>query len=74
MLEPTQSQADQSLIAQQDFEELIDRMIHDRFDYRSILAGASAALARSISASAGPKKVPEWFARNAMLTKDWGKD
>lgn len=67
-LSPTNTQIDQAAVAHQDFAETIDRMIKEGFDYRSILAGAAAALAQSIMVSAGPAKVPEWFAMQSAMT------
>lgn len=73
MTEPTTNQIDQAAIAHRDFAELIDRMVKEGFDYRSLLSGAAAALAQSIMVSAGPAKVPEWFAMQSALTMSLAK-
>ena len=70
----TKAQVDQAALAQHDFEELIDRLIRDGFDYRSILTGAAIAITNSISVSAGPHLVAQWFAQNAALTMHLAKD
>lgn len=70
----TQSQQDQSTIAQHEFEEVLDRLVTEGMDYRAILAGAGTAIAHSISVSSCPKKVPQFFAQWSELTKDFGKD
>jgi hypothetical protein len=67
-LHPNNAQIDQAAIAHNEFGELIDRLIKEGFDYRSILAGNSAAIAQSIMATAGAKKVPEWFALQSAMT------
>jgi hypothetical protein len=72
-LTPTESQIDQAAVAHQDFAEVIDRMVKEGFDYRSILSGAAAALAQSIMVSVGPSKVAEWFALQSALTMSLGK-
>lgn len=73
-LSPTKAQTDQAAVAQHDFEELIDRLIRDGFDYRSILTGAAIAITNSIAVSAGQHLVPTWFAQNAALTMHLAKD
>ncbi|GLV21990.1 hypothetical protein TomMM35A_18430 [Sphingobium sp. TomMM35A] len=65
---PTESQIQQSAIAHEEFCAVLDRLVKEGFDYRSILSGASAALAQSIMVSAGPAKVSEWFAMQSALT------
>jgi hypothetical protein len=70
---PTANQIDQAAIAHEEFGSLIDRLIKEGFDYRSLLAGASAALTQSIMVSAGPGKVAEWFATQSALTMHLGK-
>ena len=67
-LTSNQMQIDQAAIAHEEFGALIDRLIKEGFDYRSLLAGASAALAQSIMVSAGAHKVSEWFAMQSALT------
>jgi hypothetical protein len=67
-LNPTPNQLDQAAIAHEEFCTLIDRLVKEGFDYRSLLSGAAAALAQSILVSAGPAKVPEWFAMQSALT------
>lgn len=67
-LKPTPNQINQAAIAHEEFGALIDRLIKEGFDYRSLLSGASVALAQSIMVSAGPAKVPEWFAMQSALT------
>lgn len=69
--QPTQTQADQSVLAQHEFAETLDRMVNEGLDYRSILAGAGAALASSIMRSAGPAMVPKWFAIQARIAADY---
>lgn len=71
--QPTTSQIDQTIEAQRDFEEVLNRLVKEGFDYRSILTGASCALAQSIMVSAGPSKVSEWFAVQSALTMNLGK-
>lgn len=68
MPEPTANQIDQAAIAHEEFGALIDRLVREGFDYRSMLSGAAAAIAQSIIVSAGPAKVPEWFAMQSALT------
>lgn len=58
---PNNSQVDQAAIAHEEFGALIDRLIREGFDYRSITSGAAAALAQSINLSAGAGKAPAWF-------------
>ena len=65
---PTQAQEDQAVLAQREVEELLDRLIREGFDYRSIMAGAGAGIANSLLATAGPAKVSEWFGAQAVLT------
>lgn len=73
MSEPSKGQIDQAAVAHRDFDELIERLIKEGFDYRAILSGAAAALAQSIMVSAGPGKVAEWFALQSALTMNLGK-
>lgn len=72
-LTPNRDQIDQAAIAHEEFGSLIDRLIKEGFDYRSLLSGASVALAQSIMVSAGPAKVPEWFAMQSALTMHMAK-
>lgn len=60
-LTPDKTQIDQAAIAHEEFASLIDRLIREGFDYRSLTSGAAAALAQSITASAGAGKASEWF-------------
>jgi hypothetical protein len=73
-LTPNRNQIDQAAIAHEEFGALIDRLVKEGFDYRSLLSGAAAALAQSIMVSAGPAKVPEWFAMQSALTMRLAKD
>jgi hypothetical protein len=70
--EPTLTQVDQSIIAQQEFEALMDRMILEGIAYPAILGGLAMAVIRSLSLSAGPEAVSPWFAENARLTHNLG--
>lgn len=72
-LDPTPEQIDQAAIAHEEFGNLIDRLVREGFDYRSLLSGAAAAIAQSIIVSAGPAKVPEWFAMQSALTMQLAK-
>ncbi len=68
-LTPTPIQLDQAAIAAEEFGSLIDRLIKEGFDYRSLLSGAAAALAESIIASAGAEKAAHWFAGQSLLVR-----
>lgn len=74
MQNPTVFQYEQAVLAQREFEDLIDRLIREGLDYRSILTGVATAVTASITASAGADKVSIWFAQNSALTMNLGKD
>lgn len=70
--EPTQAQVDQSIVAQQEFEALVDRLTIEGFDYRALMGGLAMAVIRSLSASTGPQAVSPWFAEHAAITRNLG--
>ena len=69
ILTPNQNQIDQAAIAHEEFAALIDRLIKEGFDYRSLLSGAAAALSHSIEVSAGAEKAALWFSRQAEMIR-----
>ena len=71
MTTPSQLQADQSVIAQHEFREVLDRIVREGIDYRAILAGAGAAIAGSIVDCTDAQSVPRWFAIQAKLAADF---
>jgi hypothetical protein len=72
-VEPTPEQRAQSARAQAETVKLFRRLADEGIDPPMVLAGVGAATAAFIQVVYGPAEVPQWFARNAVMTRDWSE-
>jgi len=61
--QPTAQQRDQSVIAQTEIFELLERLIGEGFDYRVVLSGAVSAVTAVLTRRVGLHHASAFFAR-----------
>lgn len=72
--QPTQAQADQSVIAQTEILEAMARLHREGMDWRIVLTGAGCAIADTLNRNMGAAEIPKWFAQFSAMTMHLAKD
>lgn len=67
MIEPTVEQAHQCAIVQQEFVELVNRLLDEGIDRRILSAGIAAATNATIASFYGAEEVATWFAKQSVM-------